>query len=229
MTKFRNIRIAALELWAKKTGRQIMDAYGNYRVTDDFVAAYECRWQNQYQSAHVHLFCSLGSWASNLTDLFLDSRFDEMDLDDGEEGEILYRHYTRILLVVSEILTDFQDIYLKLLPKGTAKSVARSFYFPGTVNFNEIMNFINHVCKHKVGHIHYCNSHHPIYFEDSSMRRPRKYAYVQLGDDNHAGKTAVLVPSLEIIVRRIVHCYARLNNYFDKNSAGFKALCTAYS
>lgn len=112
MTLFGEIRKAALEYWAAQTGRQIRDANGNLLLTDDFVDAYECDWQNGYNGGHVHLFCSLGDWASNLTDLLKDDRYDELDLESEDDAKLLFRHYTRMLLIISEILTDFQDIYI---------------------------------------------------------------------------------------------------------------------
>lgn len=232
MTEFGPIRQAVLTYWAEQTGRTILDDNGNYLLSDTFEGAYECAWQNSYKGGHVNLFCSLGDWASNLTDLLKDNRFDAFDLDATEQGIVMFRFYTRMMLVISELLTDFQDIYLQTrgLDVRRQKNIARTYYFPNETpdRITRILNYINSTCKHKTQHIHMCNEHLPIIFEDSSLRRKR-HSYISLDDTTTSSKNAILVPHLCYLVRSVLTCYRRLNSYFQSHRAEFRTLCSMYT
>lgn len=233
MTLFGPIRQAALIYWAEQTGRDIIDDQGNPLLTDSFSGAYECVWQNGYTGGHVNLFCSLGDWACNLTDLLKDDRFDNLDLDNEEQSIVMFRFYTRLMLVVSELLTDFQDMYLhaqNLNPSRKNNSTARTFYFPNEKpdRITTVLNYINSTCKHKTQHIHICNDHLPIHFQDSSLRR-RRLNYLSLTDTTTNGKTGILVPKLDYLIRTILTCYRRINSYFKQNRPNYQSLCQRYS
>ena len=233
MTLFGPIRQTALTYWAEQTGRDMTDDQGNPLLTDSFAGAYECDWQNGYAGGHVNLFCSLGDWACNLTDLLKDDRFDNFDLDNEEQSIVMFRFYTRVMLVVSELLTDFQDIYLharNLNPGRQNNATARTFYFPNETpdRVTRVLNYINSTCKHKTQHIHICNDHLPIHFQDSSQRR-RRLNYLSLADTTPAGKTGILVPELEYLIRTILTCYRRINSYFRQNRPNYQSLCQRYS
>jgi hypothetical protein len=234
MTFFEPIRNEALNYWALQTGREILDEDGNLLLNDSFVNAYECDWQNKYSNGHVNLFCSLGDWASNLTDLLKDNRFDEFDLDNSEQAIVLFRFYTRIMLIISELLTDFQDIYLhtiNLHPSRQNNPTARGFYFPNESpdRISKILNFINSICKHKTQHIHICNDHLQLHFEDSSQRKSRTLNYLSLYDFSHQNKNGILIPKLNFLIRAVLICYRRLNAYFNQNNTNFTSLCQRYS
>jgi hypothetical protein len=231
MTLFGPIRESALEYWSNKTRRTVTNAEGTYNLTDSYQGAYECDWQNNSGTGHVNLFCSLGDWGCNLSDMLKDTRYDTFDLDDTEQGQVIYRYFTRIMLIVSELLTDFQDIYIKAknFTGNAANQKARSFYFPRDNRITTILNYINRTCKHKTNNIHVCNNHFPIVFEDSVKRRSRNFSYLSMSNSVTTGKTAILVPKLEFLVISIVHCYRKLNNYFKTNKAEFNALCTHFT
>lgn len=231
--KFKNIRNKALKYWTDQTGRNIFDAQGNILLSDSFEGGYECAWQNKFNGGHVNLFCSLGDWACNLTDLLKDNRFDEYDLENEEQAIVMFRFYTRLMLVTSEMLTDFQDMYLhslNLKPGRVNNQKARTFFFPNESpdRITKVLNFINSTCKHKTQHIHICNDHLPIHFQDSLKRR-KKFNYLSLKDTNTINKNAILVPDLEYLIRTLLTCYRRINNYFRKNNTQFKSLCQKYS
>jgi hypothetical protein len=232
MTRFKGIREAALEYWAAETGREIRDQNGALLLTDDFVGAYECDWQNGYRQGHVHLFYSLGDWACNLTDMLKDDRFDELDLENEAHAQVLFRHYTRILLIISELLTDFQDTYIHAAQltgnRQVKNQAARAFYFPTTDRINQVLNYINHVCKHKTQHLHTCNNHLPIHFSDAQARLPR-LDYLSLEDSDAPGKNAVKVPELMFLIQTVIICYRRLNSYFRQNRANYRQFCTQFS
>ena len=233
MTLFGGIRQEALKYWAEQTGRELKDDLGNLLLTDSFSGAYECDWQNGYEGGHVNLFCSLGDWACNLTDLLKDDRFDIFDLDNQEQSIVMFRYYTRIMLVISELLTDFQDIYLhaqNLSPGPQNNSAARTFYFPTETpdRITRVLNYINSTCKHKTQHIHMCNDHLPIHFQDSSRRRKR-LNYLSLLHTTTNAKNGILVPELDYLIRTILTCYRRINSYFKQNRPNYQSLCQRYS
>jgi hypothetical protein len=232
MTKFGSIRKITLNYWAEQTGREVMDDFGKPLLTDSFSGAYECDWQNNYNSGHVNLFCSLGDWACNLTDLLKDNRFDNLDLDNKEESIVLFRFYTRIMLITSELLTDFQDIYANAenLSGSNRKQIARKFYFPYETpsRITKILEYINHTCKHKTQHIHLCNNHLPLYFEDSYERKKR-LNYISISDSSVVGKNAIQIPKLDYLIRAILTCYRKINTYFRKNKTNYLLLCQRYS
>lgn len=232
MTEFGPIRKAALIYWAEQTGRQLTDDIGDLLLTDSFVGAYECDWQNGFTGGHVNLFCSLGDWACNLTDLLKDDRFDNLNLDNDEQLIVLFRFYTRIMLIISELLTDFQDIYLhaRNLKLKQDNSIARRFYFPNETpdRITRVLDYINSTCKHKTQHIHFCNDHLPIHFDDSSKRR-KKINYLSINDTKITGKNGILVPKLKYLICTILTCYRRINNYFKQNRPNYISLCQRYS
>lgn len=234
MTKtFGDTRKVALEYWAKQTGRKIYDENNNYLLSDSFDGAYECDWQNNFNGGHVNLFCSLGDWACNLTDILKDNRFDNFSFENEEQSLVLYRFYTRLMLVASELLTDFQDIYLHtitLKPGKQNNSTARTFYFPNETpdRITKVLNFINSTCKHKTQHIHICNDHLPVHFEDS-LKRKRKLNYLSLSDTTTSNKNGILIPKLEYIIKTILICYRRLNAYFKQHKQQYQSLCQRYS
>src|ERR1700678_3058593 len=97
---FKNVREQALNYWLEQTGRQRQE------MSELFVT--ECNWQNKFQvpdpdnGVHYSIFCSMGDWNTNITDMLEDTRYDELDLADLCDAGILFRYYTRFFLVVSE-------------------------------------------------------------------------------------------------------------------------------
>jgi len=233
MTPFQLIRENCLIHWAQETGRKIKDDDGNMLLTDSFAGAYECEWQNKFPGGHVNLFCSLEEWACNFTDMLKDDRLNYLDLDQEDDRLVVFRYFTRVMLIVSELLKDFQDIYLHangLKSRKEQIDMTRNFYFPAETpsRITKIFNYINHTCKHKTQHIHICNDHLPIYFQDSF--RPRKrYQYITIQDSTVLGKNAILVPKLQYLVRSMVICYRRINVFFKQYPANFRQLCANFS
>lgn len=222
-----------MNYWASQTGRIIKGDDGADLLTDNFVGAYECNWQDNYPGGHVNLFCSLGDWACNLTDLLKDDRFDNFNLENEEEAIVMFRFYTRIMLVISELLTDFQDMYLhsiNLKPRSQNNPIARKFFFPNETpdRITKVLGYINSTCKHKAQHIHICNDHLPIHFQDGTSKRT-KLNYLKLEDTETYGKNAILVPKLAFLILTVLTCYRKTNTYFKKNKSNYLSLCSRYS
>lgn len=234
MKRFFEVRKEVLEKWAQQTGRKIVDDFSEL-TSDNFGGAYECRWQ-EGSPAHCNLFCSLGEWACNVTDLLKDDRFDRFFFEDSDEAAVLFRHYTRIMLVVSELLTDFQDIYLqseKLEHSRKNTSLARRFYFPSYIHekdkITQILDYINAVCKHKTQHLHLCNNHSKIHFEDAG-NNSNEFQYVSIDNCNtDKGKNAILIPKLSFLIDSLLECYSMLNKYFEDNQTKYLMLCKRFS
>jgi hypothetical protein len=113
---FGPIRTVALEHWLQGTGRKTLD-FNGVTIDDYDSGNFECIWQNDARSImgekwHVPRFCSMGEWAGNITGILTDDRYDNLDFalifgDLKSSRQILFRYYTRFMLVVSELLTDF--------------------------------------------------------------------------------------------------------------------------
>ncbi len=108
MHKFENIRYNSLVYWLKQTKR-------NISIQEQYANSFECDWQNQFlpidpSKMHFSVFCSMGDWNTNITDHLEDVRYDEHLFSSEDDKDVLFRYYTRLFLLVSEILTDFQDV-----------------------------------------------------------------------------------------------------------------------
>jgi hypothetical protein len=237
MKRFYEIRANALFYWINSTNRIITDEYSQM-VTDELRDTYECKWQNKSTCGHVSLFCSLGEWASNITDILRDESLDKNYFEDQNEANRIYRYYTRLLLVVSEILTDFQDIYLQaedLKSDRKNKDIARKFLYSipeiSEYSIQNLFDFINSVCKHKTSKVHKCNHHLPFYFSDNIGDTNNLNDLIHIKDLKfESAKTGILMPKLQHILSIIVICYKSIDNYFNKvDNAGFQKICKSYS
>lgn len=221
---FKDVRKHALDYWITQTGRSI-ETYGHKVKIDTFENGFECNWQSMAQELknndqwHISYFCSLGDWASNISDLLLDRRYDSLRLSDpnSEDAKILFRYYTRILLVVSELLVDFKDI-------------AETLHLNSQLFENkEYSLFINSVCKHKAGKpkglgkashkLHTCNHHLPILFEDSNLTSTF-ISPLQLPINNEIDEPdGIIMPKLNAIISEVVRRYQYLDQQLvrDKN------------
>jgi hypothetical protein len=208
-------------------------------TTDDLKDTFECKWQNKSNCGHVSIFCSLGDWASNITDILRDESLDKCYFEDQNEASRIFRYYTRLLLVVSEILTDFQDIYLKaenLKSNRVNNDVARDFLYSipeiSERPIQNLFNFINSICKHKTSNIHKCNHHLPVYFSDNLLEKHvlDELIHIKNLDFISASKAGILMPKIGDILGIIIVCYKNIDSYFfDLNTSGFDRICKAYS
>lgn len=244
--RFYEIRVNALKKWEANTSRLFNNNYsalGN----DELYESYECSWQNLYQEKHVHVFCSVGEWANNITDILQDNRYDYLNMNEEDEAKILFRYYTRLLLVVSELITDFQDIVIefnstnmdaarKILSGYNIKEEALKFDLSNKELQKEIynavnvlMDYINTVYKHKFGKskqnkLHRFNNHLPIVFQ-SDQNIEEIFNYINLVSSRSVEN--VLVPNLDLILEIINTCYCQLNETFTipENNIQFKLFC----
>ena len=227
---FGNIRNQAFVLWEKETNRDCS------LVNDDITGSFECRWQDratsEFRYDHISIFCSLGEWANNISDNLKDKSCDNHKFVYDEDSKALFRYYTRILLITSEILTDFQDI-IKYIDSLKTKE-AREFLSDKNGEIDSFFEFVNKVCKHKTNEIHLHNHHLPIGFEDCEasyiykgkniLQKPISIANLDLKESD-----GILIPKLSYFIQVILKCYISLDKLFEEDTEKFKMICTRYN
>lgn len=202
-SSFGQVRKQALQFWLDSTNR-------TRGTVDDFSNSYECGWQNDLvpEDKHNSLFCSIGEWNSNITDILSESSIDHLTFDDEEARQTIFRYYSRLLLISSEILTDFQDClcYLNDYSGGhpeANKKATKQLSNP-ELEFSSVnlFRYVNNICKHKIGNrpssllkYHKCNHHIDYQFKDDpNFRRTNNSLKVK----NISSK--VFVPNMKIEV-----------------------------
>jgi hypothetical protein len=243
--KFKSIREQALKKWLEGTNRKRVND------DDDYNESFECRWQTRFgkqvnEDEHYSVFCSIGDWSTNITDMLIDERFDDMDLLHDNNIEVLFRHYTKILLLVSEILTDFQDLlstlrnerFLKNNELNTEKTQSRQILDKKSCNGDTQMlfTFINNVCKHKVNNIHVCNHHLKYCFADGAASTSENTITIKSinlfipGSGKAPKKMAdtIEMPKLLDIIEKVVNSYIIVEEEFLSETTKFDSLCNLY-
>jgi len=251
MTQYSNIRKDTLKHWKSRSKRV-------FKVTDNFSNSIECSWQNaafDLGYKHISIFCSIGQFSSHITDLLRDYRFDKYEFDQSNEiNELIFRYYSRILLITSEILTDFQDLYIIADQKLTTKQLgriqgkklryyrdtARQNLANGTKNIKDLLDYINKICKHKTSNFHICNHHIAYLFDDFHKNIKKRKKRIELGNINqftsynnltlekHNKPNFIVVPKLQFIIDLIIDGYKVLDDLFKNDQEKFKFVCKHY-
>ena len=225
-TKFGAFRNQAFQQWEQQTNR-------NCRlVNDDITGSFECKWQDSatfdFGYEHISIFCSLGEWANNISDMLKDKSYDKYNFLDDDHRQALFRYYTRILLVISEMLSDFEKIVQET--ESIKSKQAREFLSSEgrKREVETLFEFINKVCKHKMNGLHFSNHHLPIWFEDcresSAFEKP-----ISIENFDFDQPDGILIPKLSYLVQVILQCYGRLNDLFEKETDKFKMICDKYN
>lgn len=249
MTNYSKIRKDVLKHWKTRSNRA-------FKVTDNFANSIECTWQNNADVLgynHISIFCSIGQFASHITDLLRDYRYDKYDQSD-EINEVLFRYYSRIFLIASEIFTDFQDLYIIADDKITTKQLggiqskvlrpkqdnARETLANGTQEIKQLLDYINKICKHKTANFHICNHHIHFLFEDFHKNLKAKKNKIAVGSINqytsydtttlakHSKPNYIVVPSLKHIIDLIIDGYKVLDSLFTNDQTKFEFVCKHY-
>lgn len=235
MDRFYETREAALKHWVTATQRIITNTYTQI-PNDELQDTFECQWQRASTYGHVSIFCSLGDWASNITDILKDESIDKFQFENQKEAPRIYRYFTRLLLVVSEIITDFQDIYIQAEDLKGNKDNYRARMFlssndPDLFPIQSLFDFINKVCKHKVKNIHRCNHHLKMYFSDNASATFDLENLIRIDDLNFSSfKEGILMPKLQGVLQVVIECYHKMDEYFTTiGKDGFTRICKANS
>lgn len=236
--KFKNIREESLNYWQIKLCRNRSGS----ELSDDFNNSILCDLQRECFEIkkHCSFLCSCGQWMDNISDLLFDPRLDYLPNNkilDEEESQALFRFYTRILLVVSEIIEDFITLDVKIMNFRGKKEASAHFE---SVCFEEgelksISNFINSVCKHKneSNNLHIHNHHLKMEFEDfgdtlHSNQISLRNLHWELANQD----TSILIPRLKYFIEVIALMYKRFYNFtsFEENykSRLFDLYCIDY-
>jgi len=210
--KFKEIRSEALEYWLSGLGRTRIAG----ELSDNYTDSYLCKWQNELtdKGKHCSFLCSIADWLDNFSDLLDDRRYDDLDQDNPE---VLFRFYTKIMLIASEILEDFVYLHGKIMDikkKGMMGKHLESYSFKEG-ELEQLSNFINSVSKHKTErenyHLH--NHHLKHEFEDfGASFHENQISINSLSWSTVNHETTVMMPRLKYIAEIIV----KLNQNLDK-------------
>mgnify|MGYP006924536631 CR=1 FL=1 len=234
--QFKNVREKALRNWLKHTGRQTETYRGV--TTDHFNCGYECEWQNLSRAIyghgyHVSIFCSMGEWASNVTDMLTDTKYDKLKFNDLESQKILFRYYSRFISISMSIFEDFTVIIQKADIKLGKQDKARN-RLSSDVSLINFANFTNHIVKHKAGtdenspHLHYCNHHLKKHFEDSGIDCPY-FPVIKIGSCNVTNPDAICIPSITQIVDMLLYAYQITDEIFkQEDQVAIKNIAKVY-
>jgi len=221
MTNFGDIRLRVLENWYKELNRKRNDG----EFTDDYSESAWCKIQNECteNGKHCSLICSLGDWLDNISDLLHDSRFDALT---AENYDIMFRYYTRILLLVSEVIEDFVMLNKQILNLPGKKEASRDLEkgILASNELKELSQFINTVCKHKTenDNLHVHNHHLQIEFIDlgadkhENQIRLNNQEWTSINHD-----TTILIPPLNYFIDLIIKANNKILQSI-KNNADYK-------
>ena len=229
MTKFGDIRPHVLKNWYAGLDRKRDDG----ELTDDYSESAWCEIQKECtdNGKHCSFICSLGDWLNNISDLLHDNRFDELT---EENYDVLFRYYTRILLLVSEVIEDFVMLNKQILNFGGKKDASRDLE-NGILSENELKElsqFINTVCKHKTenNNLHVHNHHLRIEFVDLNAEEHENQ--IRLNNQewtsiNHY--TTILIPSLKYFIDLVIKTNNKILHYITNNADHKKKLLEIYA
>jgi hypothetical protein len=178
MQKFKEIREVTFLNWLSALTRTREPG----ELSDNYSQSYICKWQKELteKGEHCSVLCSIADWLDNVSDLLDDKRYDELSKN---ESEILFRYFTRILLIVSEIIEDFINLHANI--KGIKKPEAsreleRAISTLNNEELKSLSDFINSVCKHKSqGENYHIHNHH------------LKHEFEDFGDIEHENQISI--------------------------------------
>lgn len=223
---FKNIRENSLNKWLSESKR-------TRNINDDFSNSIECEWQQELvpHKKHNSLFCSIGEWSTNITDLLDEKTYDNLSFDNKDDRQKLFRQYTRILLISSEILTDFQDfiVYVGDFTGNYHEKNKKATQRLNDINIEftckNLFDYINNVCKHKIGNkptslikYHICNHHIDYHFKDglSFQRIPNSLKVKNIRRKKIQADMQIEVPKLDEIIDQILYGYKALNKALNQ-------------
>lgn len=216
MSDFGDIRKEALEYWLSETKRD----------SDDDVmvfGTYESKWAEKYTSKDMHnsLFCSMGDWNSHITDVLKDTSLDRIGFEDEFKSEILFRYYTRFLLIISEVLSDFCKV-MELLESAKQDKIRKSLSSKNLqFDMKNLIGYINNICKHKIEKstekaLHNRNHHCDKVFADAPQ-------YIRADNTIHIGdyikdgfvKVQIESPRLKDVIDQVLYCYSKVDEKLE--------------
>jgi len=249
---FGGIRSEARIKWFMGTGRGA--GYKN-PYFNPALGKYELEWKELADEVlggkqHICIFCSISSKTDSISDVLLDNRFDDFDLNNQDDATVLFRYYTRLYQEFYNLLIDLLDL-VKLFDGGILTKVLeipvnvdRGRFFKDAVA-PELANFINYsnsTFKHTVGDrnqthkLHQLNHHLPVLFEGisdtSNYNNPQSFTSFEKASDGNP-RDSILLPSLPQIVDIACDSYKNTTDIIKKVRSEeedyFKQFLTKYT
>ncbi|MES2735007.1 MAG: hypothetical protein V4672_01730 [Verrucomicrobiota bacterium] len=219
IAQFKVVREASLETWTRRTGR-------NARKPSDIEGSWECKWQNRAIDDcgfnHVSFFCSSAAWACSITDILVLKNYDKIQFKNEKKIKVLFRHYVRLLLVVSEVLDDL--VAVRMIEPNIPKQLAREKLSKvGGISIHQLSHFINSCCKHKFNGYHACNFDLPIAFEDDLACSPQNGDLCVTSIDFKSA-SRIVMPKLIEVISVVTHAYDALDIHCQDESF-FRDIC----
>jgi len=229
MTIFKEIRLQVLEKW--NTGLTRSREAGE--LSDDYSNSEWCKIQGECTDygKHCSFICSLNDWLDNISDLLHDNRYDELSADDSD---VMFRYYTRILLLVSEVIEDFVMLNKKILNLNGKNDASRDLE-NGILSTNELKDlshFINTVCKHKTenNNLHVHNHHLTIEFVDFGITEHENQIRLGSQDWTMINKdTTILIPQLNYFIDVVIKTNDKVLTHIKENVDYKTKLFTIYA
>lgn len=224
--KFGDVRKVALKFWLESSGRE------RTMRCDEFNDSLECDWQRR-NDKHVSIFCSLATWRGCFSQQLTDERYDEFDLGDKEDSEVLYLYYNQVLLVIGEILNDLEKMYIQATLIKRIKKVREYLSADAFYSMDETQAFINNIVKHKAemrggDRFHACNHHLPIRFADNIGRTRCGKKTICIGNiSSLSNMKSILMPSLINLIDLMWTAYSKMDEVFD-NEENYQRLVKKY-
>jgi len=218
---FQLVREAALQHWLAKSNRS-RPSGGN----DDFSDSMECEWQARAETLshrHVAFFCGIGEWACHITDVLTDPSNDAIAFVGSEEEQRwLARQYARLMMVLAELLSDFESA-LKFGGVGGSQRNQLGY------RVNDVHGFVNEVIKHKAGALHLHDHHLPLAFDDSGISMCPLSICLGTGGLAKSNKSfdCIVMPKLEALLDIALDAYRNFDGLI-KDETVFKAICAKY-
>jgi len=221
MKSFSEIRIQVLREWY--SGLKRHRSAGDF--SDDYSGSPWCDIQNECadRNEHCSFICSLNDWLDNISDLLHDDRFDRLN---QEDYEVLFRYYTRILLLVSEVIEDFVMLNKQVLnlpnKKDSSRDLENGIFM--TDELKDLSEFINTVCKHKAerDNLHVHNHHLVVEFVDFGAIEHENQIRLNNQDWSTINQnTTILMPSLKYFTELVRKTNDQVLNYVNSRS-GYK-------
>lgn len=227
--KYKIVRESNLAKWLSNTNRE------RNGVIETFNNSLECKWQRRARDlglGHISIFCAFGRANNNITDILTDERFDHLIFSNDEDKAIIFRQYYKLGLLISESLTDFQDIVIKANKESTKSSRKLVSKIKNPESVDKMLSYCNHIFKHKCKGIYKCDHHSTLCFDDLG----RDCCMGNVLDIDNASPIkceenidTIVIPKMDEMIERIIQAYEKLDELFESDESTFKNLCIIYS
>lgn len=227
--KYKSVREFCLQKWMGATGRQ------RDGLVETFNNSFECQWQRRAESegfGHIGLFCGSGKFNHNITDILTDERFDQLSFSNEEDKSIIFRQYCKLGLIISESLTDFQDIMKlcgSLTTKQSRSAISKQSY---TEAVDKMISYCNCIFKHKFRGLYKCDHHTTLCFEDAGRDCCMgNILDLQCHSRDKCDEeiNTIVVPKMDEMIERVIQAYDKLDSFFESQPHAFEKICKKYS